>query len=155
MRDPHLAARCIISYCVHVCVRERERTIVCDSARDWLYISVCVCACVCGGGGTPVGSYPVLPPRAVFAEACRRCCGLAEVNKGVQASLLIPIGSQAEALALPIKPITHSQLTPDSLSAYLAWRLSANRQRQRRWGGLCYWKRAWKEMERGRGRVGE
>lgn len=50
MRDPHLAARCIISYCVHVCVRERERTIVCDSARDWLYISVCVCACVCGGG---------------------------------------------------------------------------------------------------------
>lgn len=51
MRDPHLAARCIISYCVHVCVRERERTIVCDSARDWLYISVCVCAC---GGGAPL-----------------------------------------------------------------------------------------------------
>ena len=137
---------------------------------EWFVVVVGVCVCWggggwgggCGGGGgggggggTPVGSYPVLPPRAVFAEACRRCCGLAEVNKGVQASLLIPIGSQAEALALPIKPITHSQLTPDSLSAYLAWRLSANRQRQRRWGGLCYWKRAWKEMERESGRMSE
>ncbi|KAI9521628.1 hypothetical protein NQZ68_003782 [Dissostichus eleginoides] len=36
--------------------------------------------------------YPVLPPRAVFAEACRRCCGL-KVNKGVQASLPFLIGS--------------------------------------------------------------
>lgn len=61
MRDPHLAARCIISYCVHVCVRERERTIVCDSARDWLYISVCVCACVCGGGGHPCWQLPGAP----------------------------------------------------------------------------------------------
>lgn len=139
-----------------MCVSEREREQLCVILHVTGCTSVSVCVRVCvGGGGTPVGSYPVLPPRAVFAEACRRCCGLAEVNKGVQASLLIPIGSQAEALALPIKPITHSQLTPDSLSAYLAWRLSANRQRQRRWGGLCYWKRAWKEMERGRGRVGE
>lgn len=138
--------------CACVCQRERENN--CVWFCTWLVVHQCLCVCV-WGGGTPVGSYPVLPPRAVFAEACRRCCGLAEVNKGVQASLLIPIGSQAEALALPIKPITHSQLTPDSLSAYLAWRLSANRQRQRRWGGLCYWKRAWKEMERGRGRVGE
>lgn len=88
--------------------------------------------------GTPVGSNPVLPPQAVFAEA--RHHGLAEVNKGVQARLLFLIGSQAEALALPIKPVTHCQLTPDSLSAYLAWRLRANRQRQRRRGVLCYWR---------------
>lgn len=68
----------------------------------------------------PCWQLPALPPWAVFAEACRRCCGQAEVNKGVLASLLFLIGSQAEALALPIKPITHSQLTPDSLSAYMA-----------------------------------
>ncbi len=135
-----------VCVCVHVrvCVCEREREQLCVILHVTGYTSMCVCACV---WGTPVGSYPVLPPGAVFAEACRGCCGLAEVNKGVQARLLFPIGSQAEALALPIKPITHSQLTPDSLSAYLAWRLRANRQRQRRRGGLYYWKRAWKAME--------
>jgi len=68
----------------------------------------------------------------VFAEVCRCCCGLAEVNTGVQAGLLFLIGSQAEALTFPIRPITHSQLTPDSLSASSARRLRAKRQRQRR-----------------------
>lgn len=107
----------------------------------------CTSICV---WGTPVGSYPVLRPQAVFAEERPRCWGLAEVNKGVQARLLFLIGSQAEALVLPIKPVTHSQLTPDSLSAYLAWRLRANRQRQRRRGGLCYWRELgtrWSEGE--------
>lgn len=97
----------------------------------------CTSICV---WGTSVGSSPVFPPQAVFAEARHRCCGLAEVNRGVQARLPLLIGSQAEALALPIKPVTQSQLTPVSLSAYLAWRLRANRQRQRRRGGLFYWR---------------
>lgn len=110
-----------------------------------------MCICV----EDPCWQLPVLPPQAVFAEVCHCCCGLAEVNKGVQARRLFLIGSQAEALALPIKPITHSQLTPDSLSAYLAWRLRANRQRQRCGAGLCYWKRAWKEMQRERVRKSE
>ena len=100
------------------------------------FTSVCV-------WGIPLHINPMLPPQAVFAETRHRCCGLAEVNKGAQARLLVLIGSQAEALALPIKPVTHSQLTLDSLSAYLAWRLRANRQRQRRRGALCYWKTAW------------
>lgn len=102
-----------------------------------LHMTRCTSICV---WGIPVGNNLVLPPQAVFAEARHHCCGLAEVNKGVQARLLFLIGSQAEALALPIKPVTQSQLTPDSLSAYLAWRLRANRQRQRRRGGLCYWR---------------
>lgn len=110
-----------------------------------MFVSSCVIliiiVCV---WGTPVGSYPC---SRLFAKACHCCYGLAEVNKGVQARLLLLIGSQAEALASPIKPITHNQLTPDSLSAYLAWRLRANRQRQRCQGELYYWKKAWKEIQ--------
>lgn len=117
--------------CVWERKRERSCLILCTSG----FTSICVCMCM----GDPSWELPVLPPSAVFAEACRRCFGQAEVNKGVQASLLFLIGSQAEALALPIKPITHSQLTPDSLSAYMARRMRANRQKQRRWGGLRYW----------------
>lgn len=97
--------------------------IVCMSVCDF----ECDCMCV----RDPCWQLPMLPPQAVFAEACHCCCRLTEVNKGVQARMLFLTGSWAEALALPIKPITHSQLTPDSLSAYLAWRLRANRQRQR------------------------
>lgn len=139
VRDPHYWAKYVILKCVCLCVW----LVVCDFACD--------CSCV----GDLCWQLPVL--QAVFAEACHCCCGLAEVNKGVQARLLLLIGSQAEALASPIKPITHSQLTPDSLSAYLAWRLRANRQRQRCQGRLYYWKKAWKEIqwERGRKRAGE
>lgn len=104
-----------------------------------------MCVRVCEG--PLLAATPVLPPEAVFAEACHHSRWLAGVNKGVQARTLFPIGSHGEAPALRIKPITRSQLTPDSLSAYLAWRLRANRQRQRRQEGLCYWKRAWNEME--------
>ena len=118
-----------------------------------VHVTGCTSICV---WGTSVGSFPVLPPQAVFAEARHRCCGLAEVNKGVQAGRLLLIGSQAEALALPIKPVTQNQLTPDSLSAYVAWRLRANRQRQRRRGGLFYWReveKKWNEGEGGEGRT--
>lgn len=91
-------------------------------------------------GGDPCWQLPALQSEVVFVDACHHSCAFAGVSKGVQARMLVPIGSQGEAVALHIKPITHSQLTPDSLSAYLAWRLRANRQRQRQQARLCYWK---------------
>lgn len=108
---------------------ERQRTIDFTSA----------CVCVCVRGGDPCWQLPSLQTEVVFVEACRHRREFAGVSKGVQARMLFPIGSRREAVALHIKPITHSQLTPDSLSAYLAPRLRANRQRQRRQARLCYW----------------
>lgn len=113
-----------------------------DFECNCMWVYVCV-------GGCPYWQLLMLPPQAVFGEACHCCCGLAKVNgkRGAWATLLLLTGCQAEAPALSIKPITHSQLTPDSLSVYLAWRLRANRQRQRcRWG-LCYWKRGWRQSK--------
>lgn len=45
--------------------------------RMVLNTTVCVCECV---RGCPYWQLPMLPPQAVFGEACHCCCGLAEVN---------------------------------------------------------------------------
>lgn len=107
----------------------------------------CMCVWVCEGVSRLAASHASSSGCVWRGVSLLLWASRGQRGGGVRATLLLLTGSQAEAPALSIKPITHSQLTPDNLSAYSAWRLRANRQRQRcRWG-LCYWKRGWRLSE--------